>query len=59
MNSAVDTGELLGGFEQVDATRHRRRAADRVDALFRSVIWVMKSRFKADTKTPQVIWRDA
>jgi MoxR-like ATPase len=32
-NSAVDTSELLGGFEQVDATRHRRRALAAVAGL--------------------------
>jgi hypothetical protein len=36
MNSAVDTSELLGGFEQVDLARHRRMVLDAMERLVRT-----------------------
>lgn len=48
--SAVDTAELLGGFEQVDATRHRRRALTAVAALVESarLSWLEQSGVDVD-----------
>ncbi|KAJ2476468.1 AAA ATPase midasin, partial [Coemansia sp. RSA 2320] len=38
MNSGVDTSEILGGFEQVDAQRHRSALLRRVDSLLAAAI---------------------
>ncbi|EGG20931.1 type A von Willebrand factor domain-containing protein [Cavenderia fasciculata] len=37
MNSAVDTTELLGGFEQVDLVRHQKAAVDATHTLIRQM----------------------
>ncbi|KAJ2552565.1 AAA ATPase midasin, partial [Coemansia sp. RSA 1933] len=38
MNSGVDTSEIIGGFEQVDAQRHRASLLARVDELLRKAL---------------------